>query len=323
MFAQSWSGSVSTGAKITFADDIPVMATADGDDNGAVKASVSYKGSSDDWGFTVGTSAKVNTDYSVAGLSIGDFNGWVKLGDMIKLTAGKGIGDAWATGGNTDAKINNGGNIGYRLNITPIAGLDFGFRFAYPKDKAAATTIGNFLQETGIGAKYAADAWNVAAGIDLVSEEAGGLDGNAYFGFNFTGLGDTLSLIHFGAKADNTFAKVDDQAITLFQELDGSIVGLNWSLTADEAVSASPLKVNLGLGVDYGITINDKAGVKVGADADAAYADEFKLGEWDVFAEATYKFNGSVSTVGKFELDGDFDFSKITPWLRWTIKYSF
>jgi hypothetical protein len=325
LFAQSWSGSVSTGARIDFGEDTPIKSTADGDDDKAVKASVSYKGSSDDWGFTVGTSAKVDRDNNALGLTIGDFNGWVKFADMFKLTVGKGIGDAWTTGDNTGGKVDNGGNIGYRLEITPaaVSGLNFGFRFAYPSGKTAATTIANFFQETGIGAKYSADVWNVAAGIDLVSEEAGGLDGNAYAGFNYTGLGDYLSLIHVGAKINNTFDKAADQAITLFERLSGSVVGLNWTLDLNEAVTASPLAVGIELGLDYGITISDKTSATIGADADAKYADEFKLGGWDIWAQLNYKFNGGVSTSAKFELDSDFDFSEVTPWLRWLITYSF
>jgi hypothetical protein len=323
LFAQSWSGSVSTGARIDFGDDVTIKATADGDDNKSVKTSVSYKGSGDDWGFTVGAinSNVVYADNSST-FTIGDYNGWVSFADMFKLTVGKGIGDAWATGGNTDAKINNGGNsVGYRLNITPaaVSGLDFGFRFGYPANKAAGTTIGNFFQETGVGAKYSADVWNVAAGIDFLSEEAGGFDGDAYVGFNYTGLGDYLSLIHAGLKAGKALT---DPAVTIFQRLSGGFVGVGWQLDLKEVLD--PLAVNIDLGLDYGIPISDKTSATIGADAGASYADEFKLGEWDVWAELNYKFNGSVSTKAYFELGNDFDFSlKFAPFLRWTIGYSF
>jgi hypothetical protein len=235
LFAQSWSGSVTTGAKITFTDDAPIMATADGDDNGAVKASLSFKNSGDDWGVNVGTSAKVATDGTGAsGLSIGDFNGWVSFGGIFKLTAGKGIGSAWGTGGNTDASIGAKTDAAYRLNITPIPGLDFGARFAYPKGTGVdATSIGDFFQETGIGVKYGADAWNAAAGVDLSGEATNGkgLDGNAYFGFNFSGI--ELVAIHVGAKIDNLLDTAGAQKITLFEKFSGSIVGLDWYVKAN------------------------------------------------------------------------------------------
>ena len=320
LFAQSWSGSVATGAKITFKDDIPVMATADGDDNKAVKASVNFNNSGDDWGITVSTSAKVDTDNVPSGITIGDMKGWVKFADIFKLTVGKGIGDAWTTGGNTDAKINSGGNASYRLEITPIDGLNFGFRFAYPDGKVKASTIGNFFQETGIGAKYTADVWNAATGLELVSEEAGGLDGNWYFGFNYTGL-DIVS-IHFGGKANNLFAKKADMDFTLYEKFSGSVAGLGWFVQANEKLVPDPLTAALSAGVDYGISISDKASATVGAEVDLTILKDFSFDGWDVFAELVYKFNGKVSTTAYFEVDGDKD-NNITPWLRWTIGFNF
>jgi len=323
LFAQSWSGSVSTGARIDIGDGVTIKATADGDDNKSVKTSVKYAGSGDDWGFTVGAiNSNVLPADNSSTFTIGDYNGWVKFADMFKLSVGKGIGGAWGTGGNTDASINDGGNsVGYRLNITPaaVSGLDFGFRFGYPAGKAAGTTIGNFLQETGVGAKYSADVWNAAAGVDFLSEEAGGFDGDAYAGFNYTGLGDYLSLVHVGLKAGKAFSA---PAVTIFQRLSGGVVGLGWQLDIKEVID--PLAINIGLGLDYGIPINDKASATVGADANASYAEKFSADDWDVWAALDYKFNGSVSTKAYFELGNDFAFSlKLAPFLRWTIGYSF
>jgi hypothetical protein len=325
LFAQSWSGSVSTGAKITFSDDIPVMATADGDDNGAVKASLSFDNSGDDWGVKVGASAKVATDGTgPSGLSIGDFNGWVKFADIFKLTAGKGIGDAWATGGNTDAKIGAKTDAAYRLEITPIDGLNFGFRFAYPKGSGVDTAkIANFFQETGIGLKYGADSWDAAAGLDLSSEETNGkgLDGNAYFGFNFTGI--DIVTIHAGAKITNLFGTAGDMSVKLFEKLSGSIASLDWGLAFNEGVTPSPVTAGLDAELSYGIPINDKAKATVGADASLTILEKFSFDEWDIWASLEYTFNDKVSTKFLFEVDGVVDPSEITPFLRWTIKYSF
>jgi hypothetical protein len=326
LFAQSWSGSVTTGLKITLSDDFPVMATADGDDNGAVKASVSFKNSGDDWGINAGTSLKVGTD-GVTGpsVTVGDFNGWVSFGGMFKLTAGKGIGDAWATGGNTDSKIGAKTDAAYRLNITPISGLDFGLRFAYPTTtKVNAGKIGNFFQETGLGAKYDAGVFDLAAGLDLTSEETDpkALDGNAYAGFNYKALAPLVT-IHVGTKIANTFGSIGDTAITLFEQLNGSIVGLNWTVKANEAISASPAKTSLEASLAYPIAVNDATSAEVGARAQASYANDFSFDTWRLYAQATYKFNGKVSTTARFQIDDTLATETLVPFLRWTIGYNF
>jgi len=325
LFAQSWSGSVNTGAKITFTDDdIPVMATRNGDDDAAVDASLSFKNGDDTWGITVGASAKVDTEAAVTGLDIGDMRGWVKFADMFKLTAGKGVGGAWNSGGNTDKDISGDGAAGVRLEVTPIDGLNFGVRFKYPNNGVKANKIVNFFQETGIGAKYSADVWWFALGLDLKSEETtgDGLDGDFYFGFNFSGL--SLFNIHVGSRIDSAFT--DGRTVTLYEKINGSAAGVNWYFQANEKVTPDPLTIGLELGASYPITINDKASAEVGASANASFASDpgFSFDAWNLYAQVTYKFNDNVNTSAKFNLHGDMgDDTKISAYLRWLIGFSF
>jgi len=322
LFAQSWSGSVNTGAKFTFADDMPV--NADDDDGHAVKGRLSFTNSGDDWGVNIGVNGDVTKDDDegkhAATINIGDMNGWVKFANMFKLTAGKGIDGAWGSGGNTDTNI-SGSDAGVRLEITPIDGLNFGFRFGYPNGGVQAKKVANFFQEIGIGAKYSADVWWFALGLDLDSEETtgDGLDGLFYFGFNFSGL--SLFNIHVGSRVENAFT--DGRTVKLFEKFDGSVAGLNWYLEANEKLIPDPLAVGLKVGLSYGITISDPASAEIGASAEASYADEFSFDKWDIYAKVTYKFNGNVSTTAKLDIAGTVDPSKITPSLLWTIGYSF
>jgi len=331
LFAQSWSGGVTTGAKFEFGEDgIPVTATDD-DSGDAVHASLSFENSGDNWGITVGASAGVGgSGY----FDFGDANGWVKFADMFKLTAGKGIGGAWGTGGNTDKDI-SGSDAGVRLEITPIDGLNFGFRFGYPNGGTSAGKVANFFQETGIGVKYSADAWNAATGLDLDSEEstevkdddgvvtkAGELDALWYFGFNYTGI--ELVKIHFGGIIANLFT---DKSVTLYEKFNGSVAGLNWSLEAKETIIPDPLTVALKAALSYPIAISDEASAEVGASAKASYTSDpgFSFDEWNIYAWAKYAFSGTnVWTKAKLDVTGTVgDDSKISPNLIWTIGFSF
>ena len=334
LFAQTWTGSVNTGAKITFTDDdIPVMATRNGDDDAAVDASLSFTNGDDTWGITVGASAKVDTEAAVTGLDIGDMVGWVKFADMFKLTAGKGVGGAWGSGGNTDTNISDS-VAGVRLEVEPIDGLNFGVRFGYPNSGVKANKIVNFFEEIGIGAKYSADVWWAALGLDLDSEETqevdeetgavtggGELDALLYFGFNYTGI--ELVKIHVGAKIENLFT---EKTVTLFEKLNGTVAGLNWYFQANEKLIPDPLEVGLEVGVSYPITISDKTSAEVGASANASFASDpgFSFDEWNAYAQVSYKFNDNVNTSAKFNLHGDMgDDTKISAYLRWLIGFSF
>jgi hypothetical protein len=325
LFAQSFSGNVITGARIDFTEDVPIMATADGDNNKAVKAAVNFNNSGDDWTMQVSTSALLPNDGTAAtGPSIGNMFGRVTFGDIFQLSVGKGIGGAWATGGYTDASIGAKRDVAYRLNIKPIAGLDFGFRFTYPKGTgtgAKAVKLMDFFLETGIGARYDAGVWNAAAGVDLNSEanNGKGQDLNAYFGFNFLGLGDLVT-IHAGLKANNALDTADAQNITLFEKFNGSIVGLDWYVQSKQVVVPSPIAAVLGAGVSYGIPISEKASATVGADADLTLLEPFNFDDFGVWAELVYKFNGKVSATTLLNVDV---YPEVTPWLRCLITYNF
>jgi hypothetical protein len=323
LFAQSFSGHVRTGAKITIDDEVTAAAN-DGDGDHPVYGELGFTNGGDDWGVKIGASVGVDAEGKAYGLNVGDINGWVKFADIFKLTAGKGIGGAWGTGGNTDKDI-SGSNAGARLEITPIDGLNFGFRFGYASDNGnvGPDKIANFFQETGIGVKYSADVWNVATGLDLDSEETNGkgLDALWYFGFNFTGI--DIVTIHVGGIVNNLFGEAGDMTVTLYEKLSGSIASLDWELAFKEAVVPSPVKAWLDAGLEYGIPINDKASVAIGADASLTILDKFSFDSWDIYAKLSYNFNDNVSTAVKFEVDGEVDPSKVVPFLLWTIKYSF
>jgi hypothetical protein len=78
--------------------------------------------------------------------------------------------------------------------------------------------------------------------------------------------------------------------------------------------------------LDYGIPINDKAsaglGLWGGADFNQA-KDGFSFNEWNVNASASYQLTGKVKTAGEFGIDGKVEPSSFTPYLLWTIDYSF
>jgi hypothetical protein len=322
---KGWSGSVQTGALFTFEGDNPVKGWGDSD---PVKASLSFTNSGDDWEIKAGVNASVGTD-GTASLSIGDMFGRVKFGGIFQLSAGKGIGDAWTTGDNTGGKIAAKNNISYRLNITPMGyggPLDFGVRFGFPKGTGtSAGKLADFFQETGIGVKYNGGAWNAAAGLDLFSEENAapvGLEGNAYFGFNYNAL--DLVKIHFGGKVTNVFEKTDPQKIQLFERLSGSIAGIDWTLDANEVVVPSPVTLGLDPSVSYGIGINDKAKAEVGADAGLTVLPDFSFDSVGAYAKLTYDFNSNVQTWFNLAVDVALgDETVTTPTLKWFIKYSF
>jgi hypothetical protein len=319
----SWNGFVQTGTKFTFTDDMKVEAFDD--DGQAVKAGLTFKNSGDDWSFEFGVNSRVNAADGSTPLTIGNMFGRVNFGGIFQLSAGKGIGSAWGTGGKTDASIGAKNNVSYRLNIKPISGLDFGVRFGFPKGTGtSAVKLADFFQETGIGAKYDAGAWDAAAGLNLFSEENAdpvGLEGNAYFGFNYKAL--DLVKIHFGGKITNVFEKTNPQKIELFERLNGSIAGIDWQLDASETVVPSPVTLGLEPSVSYGIPINDKASAEVGADAGLTVLPDFSFDSVGAYAKLTYNFNSNVQTWFNLAVDAELgDETVTTPTLKWFIKYS-
>jgi hypothetical protein len=321
LFAQSFTGSVSTGMDIDFGtDDFPVIGWGDSD---PVKASLSFKNGGDDWGFTVSATAKAASDNNVTGLTIDAFNGWVTFAEMFKLTAGKGQGGNWQA---TTALFDDGpggSNAGARLNITPAAvpGLDFGFVFGFPNKGVKAGKIANFFLETGIGAKYSGDLFTAGTALKLFSEETGEVaetDANWWFDAK---IPVSIVTVHLDGFIKNLLEKKADRDVQTGVRVEGSVAALDWGIESKQNFN-DPLGVTAGADVSYGIPINDKASAEVGADAGVTIVKEFNFDSWGAYAKVSYAFNGNVSSWAKFGIDGDGKFETITPNLKLFVKYS-
>jgi len=323
-FAQSFNGYVETGAKITFKDDIPVEAN-DGDGPEPVRAQVTFTNGDDEtWGITVGIRSNVTAEETDK-IFLSDANGWVKFANIFKLTAGKGVGGDWeATTAVFDENGIGGSAAGAKLNVTPIDGLDLGVVFGYPNTGVAAGKIGNFLSETGIGAKFDAGILVAGTRLKFFSEETTdypGTDANWLVDVKIPVL--DLFNVHVESKIYNLLGKKDKMDVWVGEKIEGSIVGLSWGVKSTQNVTADPLFADLDIDLGYELPINDKATLSFGADAGFTLLNKFSFDDWDVSAKLGYNFNGNVSTAFLFEVDGVVDPSDITPWFRWTIKYSF
>jgi hypothetical protein len=325
LFAQSFNGSVETGAKVTLKDDMTVE--ANDNDGHAVKARLTFTNSGDDWGVNVGVNADRNKDNTTgSGHYFGNLNGWVKFGGgMFKLTAGNGgTGGVWQATGFKDWQV-PGSNAGARLEITPISALNFGFVFGFPNKGVKANELGNFFQETGIGAKYDAGIFVAGFGLKLFSPETGdiaetdatvSLDAKVPLAGLFTVEFDTLfeNVLEKKATAMSKFVGL---------KLSGDVAGLSWDANATTTL-ADDFDLAAGAGLGYGITLNDKAGVDFGAGADFTVMPSFSFDSWDVSAQYNYQLIPSkVNTWLKFSVEGDGEFNDITPALQWYLKYSF
>ena len=311
LFAQTVSGKVSTGINFALGeDDIPTSATE------PVKAEVNFAGGADDWGVKIGTSA---TRLDGATLTVGDAYGWVKFGGMFELSAGTGRG-GWGTWGPWDKKVTE--VLGVKLAIAPIDGLSFGFRLGYPNDGVKANKIGNFFQETGIGATFDAGIWSAATGLNMDSEETNGsgFDASWYFGFKFTGLSIFDIMVDGGY--DNLTEKSGASLFFLGEKLAGSVAGIGWEVWAKEEF-VSPLHVWAGAKASYSMALTDQAKLGFEVGAGLTILDKFSFDTWYAKVTLDYSFNDNVSTGVEFKLDGVVDPSKITPNLKWTIGYSF
>jgi hypothetical protein len=90
------------------------------------------------------------------------------LGEKFKVSAGLLDDSAWATGGDFDGYIDSG-IWGVRFEIKPIAGLNVGF--VLNNTGLAGNEIGDFFQETIIGAKYDIEnLFSIVAAIKLDSD---------------------------------------------------------------------------------------------------------------------------------------------------------
>jgi len=328
LFAQTFSGSVNTGAKITFKDDMPVVATDD-DSGDPVHASLSFTNGDDDWGVTVGVNADVTKvdeagKYTAGPYSFGDANGWVKFADIFKLTAGKGQGGNWQFNDIIDEGI-DGSDAGARLNVTPIPGLDLGIVFGYPDYGVKADQVANFFQEIGIGAKYDAGILIAGTSLKLFSEESEGYEGtDANWWLDIKVPIANLFDIMVDVAIKNLTGKGGDMDKTVGAKIAGSVVGLSWNVWAKAGLN-DETTATAGAGLSYGIPISDKASAEIGADAGLTLLQDASFDSWSLYAKLAYAFNANVSTFFKLKVAGDqtVDPSTVTPTLQWNIGYSF
>jgi len=321
LFAQEWSGGVTTGLKIGLSDDIPVTAD-DGDAGTPVHASLSFDNSDDDWGITVGAAADYDADGTE--FTINAAKGWVDLADgLITLSAGM-VGGAWGTAGPFEENVSD--SIGVTVEIKPIDGLNFGFRLGYPVgDGKSAGKIGNFFQETGIGVKYDADEWGFATGIDLDSEETNGegLDATWYFGFAYTGIED-LGIYVDGAYKNLT-EKTDAKAFEIGEKVSYTAGDLGITLTLKEFFTGDFAldKFDADLGLEYGYSDT----TSFGADASVVANGDFAFTSFGFDAWAKFAFNDNAWTKVVIGADiatkDNADGESTDPYLKWLFGFSF
>jgi len=196
LFAQEWGGSVTTGLLFDFSkdakDETPIPVTGNDDDSGdAVHGSLWFEHAEDEWGVKIKTGAAIST-----GLTLNNAWGWINFADgLVKLSAGKMDDGVWGSGGEYDHDWSNDGIL--RVEIKPTDELDIGLAFSFPNwddNEYKAGKIGNFFQQTIIGAKYTADTFFVATALKLHSEEDTSyptdkdMDAGWYFGVGYTGI---------------------------------------------------------------------------------------------------------------------------------------
>jgi hypothetical protein len=319
LFAQSFSGHVQTGARVDFGDDVTIKADGDGS---AARARLSFASSDDNWGVSAGAKIDVLSDSTTTSIEQDGFSGWVKFGDgMFRLQAGRSVGGGgWQATSWKDWNI-GGSAAGARLNVTAIPGLDFGVVFGFPKQGVMAAEIGNFLQETGVGAKYDAGIFVAGTQFKLLSPETTGSDMDVNWWFDAKVPLPFLT-VEFESRFLNLLEKQTPNKFVGLK-LSGDVGDLGWSVSGTTTL-ADDFDLAADVGLWYGIPIsNDKASLEVGADASLTATPTFKMTDWDVYASLGYNLNSKVSMSTVFEVDGDFDFSKIEPWLRWRIRYNF
>jgi len=333
LFAQSFSGSVKTGALFTFDGDSPVKGLMEDDWRGqAVRGALDFSSGGDDWGASIGASAYTPNDGGdFSGINVEDFNGWVKFADIFKLTAGKGVGDPWYF--NVDAWSDvPGRDAGARLDIEPIDGLGFAFLFGYPNNKNKADKLVNFFEETAIFAHYGSSILEAYVSVDLHSPESVKVAADEEKGTKDEYYTDMDATLRFGVKVPLSFLEfklvghvdnlIGGSTTWLEERIGGNVVGLGWYVWAHEDLG-DPLAVSARAGVDYGIPISDKASASVGADANLIILQDFSFDWWQVWGKVGYNFNDNVSTSAKLNIKGNVDPSKITPTLWWLMGYSF
>jgi len=229
----------------------------------------------DEWGVKIEVGAGIED-----GITLNAAWGWINFSDgLVKLSAGKIDDGVWGTTGYQGHDYSNDGLI--RLEIKPSDELDLGLAFAYPNGGYEAGKIGNFFQQTIIGAKYSAeDSFTVATALKLFSEEddytdGDGMDVGWYLGFGYFGIEDLG--INLEVLIDH-LAKMSDKG--------------------EEAVT---------LQIDYSGVENLGIGVAVGF----GFVKSFELDSFfaDVWADYTVNDNVTVGADVTLNANGDFAFT--------------
>jgi hypothetical protein len=166
VFAQelTWSGIVETGVRVSVPDEGAGRVDIHNDNDDVVsRARIQATYDADTYGAKVG----IGTDFNN---SFGVYNAyaWYNfLGGIINVKGGQ-IDDAvWNTAGPEDWNLSN--DIGVRLEVTPITGLNIGLLLTN-----SSTTLddvaSDFLLETAFGVSYTSEIFDVSAALKLDSE---------------------------------------------------------------------------------------------------------------------------------------------------------
>jgi hypothetical protein len=175
VFAQelTWSGIVETGVRVQIPDEGTSYVDIHNDnDDVASRARVQATYDAETYGAKVG----VGTDfagYNASGTEaiVGVYNAyaWYNfLNNIINVKAGLIDDSVWNTMGPKDWNLSNG--LGARLEVAPIEGLNVGVFLNTGDGKFTPLTVGDFFKETGIGASYKSDLFDVALAFKLDSE---------------------------------------------------------------------------------------------------------------------------------------------------------
>jgi hypothetical protein len=228
VFAQdiTWSGTVETGVHIQKhegQDDATIWAYNDDNING-LRAKLQAAIAGDNWGFKIGVKSEtwIVDDPGSSELDrvlIYNGFGWFDFLDKMINVKGGLIDDAvWTTRGDQDFNLSS--NVGVRVEVTPIEGLNVGLLLTWPDGGAAIDqngTVEQFFKETVLGFSYTSDLFYVTGAFKLDSDGDGGTDkdAEAIFGFGYTGIPALTAnieahLSHLGGYSDDGKAYIDE-----------------------------------------------------------------------------------------------------------------
>lgn len=152
------------------ADD-PLVSIHNDNDDVRSRARIQGTYDADTYGFKVG----IGTDFTNGnGTYVRAYNayGWYNfLGNIINVKAGLIDDAAWNTMGSKDWNLSNG--LGVRLEVSPIEGLNFGVFLNPGTNDFNAVTAEQFFKETGIGASYKSDLFDISLAFKLDSDADG------------------------------------------------------------------------------------------------------------------------------------------------------